>query len=439
MAYKITIIGGGSSIFTPQLMQLFLASEALRGSTIVLMDIDPDRLAIMDRLCKLLVEHEGADLKIESTTDRRQSLVDTDFVITAISVGGFDAWEVDLEIPARYGIFMVVGDTTGPGGIMRGLRHIPPLIEVCKDLEEVSPKAWVFNYTNPATAICMAMQKETHVQAVSVCTCSHIPNNARHLAAWAGVDPDDLILPAPAGGINHCATLMDLRLKDGRDIYPLIKKNVKDTVVKWGIDHYGILPYCGGHWTEFIGPLSRLEEPYQGRVQGLRMSHDLRVHDMEDHRDRVRKWEQVVDELANGKVEFSTDVLPKSEFVIVVDVIESLIRRRNGIHVLNVPNRGAIENLPTDAIVEVSCVVGGYGIQPIHVGSLPEPVAAMMRKHISAQNLMVEAALSTDRDLVLKAFLQDPAIAAKLTPEETVDLLNELLIAHKEILPQFQE
>ena len=438
MAYKITIIGGGSSTFTPQLMQLFMGSEVLQGSTITLMDVDAHRLETMDTLCKQLVQQEGINLAVESTTGRRESLIGADFVISAISVGGFDAWEKDIEIPARYGITMPIADSIGPGGMMRAFRHIPPLVAVCQDLEEVAADAWVFNYTNPATANCIAMRRAGAIEVVSLCTCSIVPRSAEYLAGWAGVNPEDLVLPAPAGGLNHCAAILALRLSDGRDVLPLIKERTTQPVIKWGLESYGILPYCWGHWTEFYPALCRLEEEYKGKLQGLKMRYDITVHDMEKERARARKWEQVAERLARGEEELSTDVLPKDESVQVVEIIEALVENRNEIHVVNIPNQGAIDNLPQEAIVEVSSLVGGYGIQPIHVGPLPEPVAATLHQHITVQELTVEAALTGDRHIALQAFLQDPQILSVLTPEETAALLDELLEAHADHLPQFK-
>jgi len=438
MAFKITVIGGGSSTFTPQLMRLFLESKSLRGSTITLMDVDAHRLEVMDRLCQQLVRWEGAELVIESTTDRREALKGTDFVVAAISVGGMDAWEKDIEIPARYGIYMPIADTVGPGGIMRAFRHIPPLVAVCKDLEEVAPNAWVFNYTNPATANCIAMRRASRMQVVSLCTGTTVPRDAKFLADWAGVEPDEVACPAPAGGLNHCAAILALRLKDGRDAFPLIKERVIHPVLQWGLENYGILLYSWVHWTEFYPALCRLEAEYRGRLQGLWMKYGIPVHDMEHERARVRRWEQLVEQWARGDGErVALAELPEDESVQVVQLIEALIEDRNEIHVANLPNRGAIENLPYDAIVEVSCLVGGYGIRPVHVGPLPEPVAATLRQHITAQELTVEAALSGDRHVALQAFLQDPQIAARLAPEETAALLDELLEAHAEYLPQF--
>ena len=439
MSNRVTIIGGGSSTFTPQLMRLFLESEVLKGSTITLMDIDPHRLEVMDRLCNQLVGKEGADLEIESTTDRRESLVDADFVIGAIAVGGLDAWEKDIEIPAKYGVYMPIADSIGPGGMMRGFRHIPELVGVCRDLEEVSPDAWVFNYANPSTACAMAMRRATSIKTVGLCTCSGMPRNAVHLADWAGVEPEELQVPAPAGGLNHCAAILELRLKDGRDALEFIRQRTTQPVIKWGLENYGVLPYCWGHWTEFYPSLLRLEEEYTGRLQGLRMNYGMMVHDMDRGRARAGHWEQLTEKWARGEEEkVSLDVLPSAEAVEVVEIIEALLVNRNAVHVVNVPNQGAVENLPAEAIVEVSALVGAYGIQPIHVGPLPEPVAATLRQHITVQELTVEAALTGDRRIALQAFLQDPQIAAKLTPEETAALLDDLLKAHADYLPQFR-
>lgn len=444
MASMITIIGGGSATFTPQLMRLFIQSEFLKGSTVVLMDVDAHRLEVMDTLAKMLVDKEGADLQIESTTDQRASLVDADFVITAIAVGGPDTYELDIEIPAKYGIYMHVCDSVGPGGIMRGLRNIPVLVSVCQDLEEVSPHAVVFNYANPMSANCLAMQRATSIKTIGLCTCSTIPSNAEYLASLTGLDPNELVLPAPAAGLNHCSAILELRMMDGRDAMPLLERRVIEPVTKWGLDTYGVLPYCWSHWTEFFPSLCRLEEEYRGKLQGAKMKYDMKVFDMEDPecpgaRARGRKWEQVVESWISGKDEegVSLDMLPVAESVQVVEIMGALLENRNEVHVVNVANQGAIGNLPDDAIVEVSAVVGGYGIKPIHVGDLPDPLAATLRNHIAVQELMVEAALTGDRKVALRAFLQDPQIASALTPEETERLLGEMLEVHAGHLPQF--
>lgn len=436
---KITVIGGGSSTFTPQLMRLFLKSNVLGGSTITLMDIDSRRLEIMTALSKSLVDKEKADLKIECTTDQKESLVDADFVITAISVGGFDAWEKDIEIPAKHGVYMPIADSIGPGGMMRAFRHIPVLVSVCKDLEDVSQDAWVFNYTNPVTANTMAMNRQSNIRTVGLCTCSSIPRNGEYLGDLIGAKSQDLLFPAPAGGLNHCAAILDLRFRDGKDAFPLLKERVRNPVQRWGLESYGVLPYCWSHWIEFFPSLCQLDEEYRGRLQGLKMKYGIRVHDMEREKARAKKWETLVEDMSRGSGRgISLKALPEAEAVEVIQIMEGILENRNEIHVVNVPNKRAIENLPEDSIVEVSSVVGGYGIQPIHVGKLPSSLAATLSNHVTVQELTAEAALTGDRDVAYRAFLQDPQVSSSLTPEQTERMLDEMLDAQVKYLPDFQ-
>jgi alpha-galactosidase len=437
MPYKITLIGGGSSTFTPLLMKLFVESDVLKGSTIALMDIDAHRLDVMDKLAKQIVAKAGSDLKIESSTDRRASVTDADFVIPAISVGGFDAWEHDIEIPAKYGIYMPICDSIGPGGIMRAFRHIPPLVELCEDLEEVAPEAWVFNYSNPATANALAMLTSTDIKVVSLCSCSsavRAPFNGK------GLKPEDMILPAPAVGLNHCAGIPELRMKDGSSALQLVYEKTDSTIAKYMLETYGIMPYCDGHWAEFFPFLCQLEEPYKGKLQGLKMKHGMTVHSMEHERARAAKWERLAAKWTSGDgEEVSLDVLPGGEAIEVVAIIESLIENRNQVFVVNVPNQGAIENLPDDAVVEISAMAGGYGIQPLFMGPVPDAYAAHLRLHIAGQELTVEAALTGDRDVALQAFMNDPQISSKLEPEAAEHLMEELLDVHADYLPQFAD
>ena len=438
MAHKITIIGGGSSIFTPQLISLFIKSSVFQESTIMLMDIDPHRLEVMEALGRCLVEKRGADLKIESTTHRRESLVGSDFVIAAIAVGGYDAWEKDLEIPAKYGIYQPIGDSVGPGGILRAFRHVLPLVEVCRDLQEVAPNAIVFNYTNPATVLCRAMRSESRINAVSICTNGVYVRDEEFLASWVGVEPEELALPPLAAGINHCACIPELRFRDGRDAIPLIREQVDHPVIRWCLDTYGVLPIAWPHWMEFFPAICRLEGAYTGRLQGLTMRYGNPVHDLEIERSLITQWEALVSRWLHGEEEVCLDAIPETEPVQVVEVMEALVENRNEVHVLNVPNRGAIDNLPPESIVEVSTLVNRYGIHPVHVGPLPEALAAHLRHHLAVQELTLEAALTGDRRIAQQAFELDPFVAARLTIEEAKSLLDEMLTAHAPYLPQFR-
>ncbi len=401
------------------------------------MDVDEQRLEAMDILSRQLVAMLRADLKVESTTDQRESLKGADFVIAAISVGGMDAWEKDIEIPATYGIYMPTADSIGPGGMMRAFRHIPVLAGVARDLAELSPDAWILNYTNPLTSNVTAMRRAAPVKALGLCTCSVAPRHPAYLATFTGTAPEELAIPAPAAGLNHCAAVVELRLRDGRDAFPLLREHVTQPVMRWALDTYGILPYCWSHWTEFYPSFLRLEEPYRGRLQGMKMQLGITVHDMELERARATRWATLAERLARREEKLSLDVLPKDESVQVVEIMEALLTNSHETHVVNVPNCGAIPNLPPEAIVEVSSVIDCYGAQPLQMPPLPAPVAATLRQHIAVQELTVEAALRGDRHTALQAFLQDPNVGRVLAPDETGKLLDELLKAHARDLPTF--
>jgi alpha-galactosidase len=487
MSKKITVIGGGSTMFVPGLLRMIMNSEALKGSTVCLMDVDARRAEVMANLGKRLVEREGLDLTIESTTEQRASLVNADFVIVAIAVGGMSAWEEDIEIPGRYGIFTEVHDSIGPGGIMRAFRHVPILASICQDLAEVSPTAWVFNYTNPAGANTLAMKTVPSVNSVSLCSCTGLPMNVMWLSALTGVAPDEIAMPPVVGGINHCAGILDLRSKDGAPLIPRIRRRtgkdllasmealmqhaaasemaaeaqealganfeflarrlvqssgLEETMVPWALDLFGVMPYCWTHWIEFFPQMLRLSEPYKGRAQGLAMQYGTHIFDMVDKRARVQKWQDLADRWSNPAFadEVSLAALPMGEEdwgIEVVDVMEALVTNRTALHIVNTTNNGAIDNLPDEAIVEVSSVINSYGIRPVHVGSVPETLAAHFRLHLSVQRLTTEAALSGDRQTALQALLLDPATAAVLEPPRIAAMLDEMLAANARFLPRF--
>ncbi len=486
MGQRIAIIGGGSSAFVPHLLRLFIESPVLKGSTITLMDVDAQRLAVMETLGRRLVAAEDAALTITSTTEQRAALVGADFVIVAIAVGGLAAWEQDIEITARHGIFAEKQDSIGPGGIMRAFRHVPILTSIACDLADVAPHATVLNYTNPAAANALALRTVPDIQAVSLCSCVGLPMNAQWLGAWAGVPAEEIAMPPLAAGLNHCAALVSLRLKDGREVLPQILGRDRDAIVAglqaayqgadqallqrvqeiygmrseqvvemflestglnasvtpWIIQTFGVVPYCWTHWVEFFPALLRRAEPYQGRAQGLRLQHGLRIVDTVARRARAQRWQDLAERWSQpehaGEVALANmPVGEQDEGIEVVAIMEAMVENRNAVHIINTLNDGAIDNLPHDAIVEVSTLVNGYGMRPLHVGPLPAALAAHLRRHIDVQKLTVEAALTGDHRTALQAFLLDPMVEAVQEPAQTAQMLDELLTAHARYLPQF--
>jgi alpha-galactosidase len=440
---KVTIIGGGSSSFVPVLLRRMMHSASLSDAEVSLMDVDEGRLSVMQALADRLIDGERSALRVTSTTDQRESLVGADYVIAAISVGGMDAWADDLEIPGRYGIVMHVGDSVGPGGILRALRNAPVLADVARNVAEVaSPGAWVFNYTNPAPIEALAMRAAApDVRSYALCSCTGHPSSREWLAEQAGVDPEAIAMPPVVAGINHCASVQELRLVDGTDALPLVRERASNPVVRWVLDRYGVLPYCWSHWTEFFPQMQRLEREYSGTAQGVEMRYGIRTHDMAYERARVADLERLAGEwTAEGAPAITLADLPEGDEdwgIEVIDLIDALEGNGALTRVVNAPNEAAIPNLPPEAIVEVNCRVDAYGIRPIETGPLTEPLAAHLRRYYDFQRQVVRAALSGDREEALHAFVLDPNTASKLDLDQTKALMDEMLEANRRHLPLF--
>jgi len=443
LGIKVTIIGGGSSVFAPGLIRGFILSPVMRGGQVTLMDVNEERGRVMEALGQRLVESEGVDLSVEYSPDQRESLRDADFVIVAISVGGIAAWANDIEIPGRYGVYGEVADSTGPGGIMRAFRNVPVLESVARDVAEVAPDAWIFNYTNPAPVQSLGMTTVPSAQSVSLCSCTGYPSNRDWLAEQAGVAPEEIAMPAIVAGINHCAAVIELRLTDGRDAMPLVKERATNPVVKWALDTYGVLPYCWSHWVEFHVQMQDLTEEYTGEAQGLEMRYGLHIFKMDDQEARAREWRELAERwTAPDAGPVSLADLPfghQDQGIEVMGVIEAIVENRNEVYIVNTVNSGAISNLPADAVVEVPALVNRSGIHPLNVGPLPEALAAHLRQYCHAQAMMAKAALSGDRQEALHAFLLDPLMQKTLTPDKTAELLDEMLAANADLLPHFRQ
>ena len=443
MPCKITMIGGGSSSFVPPLLRRFILSDVVGDARLTLMDVNEDRLRTMEVLAGKLVEAEDSPLRVEATTDRREALRGADFVVAAISVGGMEAWAQDIEIPASYGVFTHVADSVGPGGVFRTLRNAPVLAAAAAEAAEVAaPDVRIFNYTNPAPVEALAMLSVPGVDVTSLCSCTQHAVNREWLGRKLGVAPELIELPVVVAGINHCAPIQAVRLSDGRDGIALARANPElDEVERFCLDNFGVLPYCSGHWVEFFPQLLRLERPYEGRAQGLPMRYGFRIHDMDDERARIAELEELAAEWTRpgaGKVALAD--LPigyEEEGIEVVEIIESIVANRNRTHVVNVENRGAIENLPDEAVVELQAQVNAHGIAPLYVGRLQETLAAHLRRYYDVQRAMTTAALSGSRADVLAALLLDPMTSAVLDLPQTEAMLDEMLAAQAAHLPQF--
>jgi len=420
---KIVIIGGGSFLWSPTIIKDIVLTKDLSGSTITLMDIDPKALHIMLKLGEKIVEKAGEDFKIEGTTDRREALQGADYVILTISTGGLEAMRHDLEIPQKYGVYQSVGDTTGPGGVSRALRNIPVVVNIAKDMEDLCPDAWLINFTNPMTTLCRAINKTTKIKTIGLC--HGLFGTLHMLQKIFNVELRDI--QAKVGGINHFIWILDLRVK-GEDGYPLLR----DYVDRHGVSispvglrlfqAFGYLPAPQDrHIAEFF-PYFLTEEAEAGKKYGVSLT------TISDRlRSRARIEEDVMKMLSGEKpIEMTMSQEAASS------IISALANRREEIHIMNLPNRGQIANLPMDTVVETFGVVSVSGAHGIAVGKLPKGILNTVYPHVIKNELTVEAALTGDKQLALQAMLTDPLVR---NFENAEKMLDELLRANEKYLP----
>jgi len=444
MAPKITIIGAGSLVFTPHILADIAMSEDLKGVEVCLMDVDKERLDLMAKLSDRIVAERKADMTVGQSTNRAEALRKADYVVISISVGT-DIEKLDVEIPAKYGFFTPVGDTTGPQGFPRALRHIPVIVDIAKDVQRICPDAFALNVTNPMTALCTAVRRTSGVNFVGLCV--GIYGTKGFLAKLLNEKPEDLTLLA--GGINHFTWAKEILVK-GRDGYDRVQKawddirrsQSKDEIIRKIRGHYvsfllyeklGLFPSPGdAHVAEFL-PYFLREEAEKGASYGLTLYPKGTTYDpkwREEAWSRLVKW-------ATGKG--SIDELFKETFTeeaLVIKVLESLVSGRNDFYeAVNVPNAGAIPGLSDDAVVEVPAIVGDVGVRPVHIGPLPEAIEAILRHQLSHVSLTVEAALTGDRKTALQALMMHPSVSSMEVAEK---MLDELLERESKYLPQFR-
>jgi alpha-galactosidase len=445
---RVVLIGAGSTSFSPSVVADMARNPDLQDATLVLVDVDPAILGVVERIARRIVEANRSGLQIEATTDRREALPGAGFVITTFAVGGATAWDVDVEIPKRYGISMPVGDTVGPGGLSRALRHIPLIVDIARDMERLCPDAHLFNYTNPLTVLVRAARKATSIDAVGLCAGPELTRT--QLADFMGIPRPEL--EAHGAGVNHCFWLFDVRHR-GEDVYPRARElaarpdwpappaadtgyhdlwpsqGTKPFVVQL-LDKLGYFP---GPWdrhvTEFFpeffpdGPMA--DERYGLQSYPVRQIVERKARQREYFDQQADAGNALDAELAHGKVGHSEEV---------VDVIASVVKNRGLRQFGNVPNRGLVPNLPAEAVVEVPLTFGSYGWRATQAGELPAPVLPWLSRRVAAYELTVEAGLTGDRQTALQALLADGWVKDTGTAGR---LLDELLRAQARYLPQF--
>jgi alpha-galactosidase len=385
------------------------------------MDIDPERLTVSERVTRAL----DRTVTVEATLDRREAVDGADYAFTLMQVGGYrPATVTDFELPKRFGLRQTIGDTLGIGGIMRGLRTIPVLLELCHDMEELCPDALLLQYVNPMAILCWAAARGSSIRTVGLC--HSVQGTARELAA-------DLELPAEeleyvCAGLNHLAFYLELRHR-GSDVYPQLR--AKRDVPDWNRVRYEVLRHFGYFCTESSEHLAEYV-PWFIKSSRPELVDEFNVP-LDEYPRRceaqIAEWEELRASLEDGAPlarERSEEYGAR-----IVYALETGGRFRfNG----NVMNDGLIDNLP-ECCVEVPCVADADGITPQAVGALPPQLAALMHTNVNVQELTVEAALTGKLEHVYHAAMLDPHTAAELSLGEIHDLVDLLLEAHRELMP----
>ena len=449
MSTQVTIVGGGSYQWGPELMADLFGTPALAGMHLVLQDINPDPLPKMEALAHKLLEANDAKATVAVTTDQRAALDGADFVIVCISTGGFRSMAVDLDVPAAHGITQTVGDSVGPGGINRALRNIPVLVGIGRTMEEVCPDAWLFNITNPMTTLTRAVCRETGIKTVGLC---HEVGNFTMDLAIALRKPWEAVRPAVTG-INHFPVLTALEV-DGEDGFSILRDLLDEVggleslrpqpgweeaekfskldfarrhALKLNLlERWGTFPAAGDrHIAEFVS-FALTPESDWGAAYNIELS------------PISRREKNAAADIANvdGWLDGSKELQTWQSGELPSPMIQAMLTGDPFEAPVNIPNIGQAPDLPADAVVESICVIDGEGIRGRDVATLPGPYAEIVRRHVATQELTVEAAVRGDRALAAQAFALDP-LAGRGDLGQMDAMVAELLAGTAEWLPQF--
>ena len=438
---KITFLGAGSTVFARNVLGDCMCTDALRDSEIALYDIDENRLEdskiILEAINKNINDKRASIKTYLGVENRKEALRNATFVVNAIQVGGYDSCTItDFEIPKKYGLRQTIADTLGIGGIMRALRTIPVMAEFAKDMEEVCPDTLFMNYTNPMAMLTGYMQRYTKIRTVGLChsvqTCSE--------TLLKGVGMEDKLEGRTEliAGINHMAWLLKIRDSEGNDLYPEIrekaaKKNAEEK-------HDDMVRY---EYIKTLGYYCTESSEHNAEYNPFFIKHnypeliDAYNIPLDEYPRRCIKqiadWDQEKsDILANGKITHERS----HEYASYI--MEAVVTNKPYTIGGNVLNTGLIDNLPSDACVEVPCLVDGKGVTPCHIGRLPVQLAAMNMSNINPQLLTIEAAVTKDRQHIYQAAMMDPHTGAELSIEDIKKMCDELIAAHGDYMADFQ-
>ena len=429
---KITFMGAGSTIFCKNVLGDTLLTESLSGCEIALYDIDKNRLEESYLVITALNDkYNGGKARIEKylgVEQRKDALRGARFVVNAIQVGGYDPCTIiDFEVPKKYGLRQTIGDTLGIGGVFRGRRTIRVLEGFARDMEEVCPDAWFLNYTNPMAILSGYMQRYTGVKTVGLCHSVQVCSKS----LLEGVNMKDVEVGSELiAGINHMGWLLEIKDKNGVDLYPEIKRRakLKNASEKHGdMVRFDYMDKLGYYCTESSEHNAEYNYFYiKSKYPELIDKFNIPLDDYPRRCiKQIADWEKQKNELLNGG-----DIKHERSREYASRIMEAMVTNNAYKIGGNVLNTGLIDNLPSDACVEVPCLVDGNGIHPSHVGRLPVQCAAMNMLDINCQLLTIEAAVTRKREHVYQAAMLDPHTGAELSIDDIIAMCDELIEAH---------
>ena len=425
---KIAMIGAGSVIFVKALLVDILQMPALKDCTIALHDIDAERLETGGMMARWTAAQFGAAPRVEEHADRRACVEGADFVINMVQIGMHEATLVDFDIPRRYGLKQTIADTVGIGGIFRGLRTIPFMVDLVRDMQELCPDALLLNYTNPMSILTWAVYRAFPRQKV-VGLCHNVQYTARDLADYLGVDVSRLSYHC--GGINHMTWFLKLMI-DGKDAYPRLFEAAENPGI-FARDkvRFELMRFLGRFVSE-SSEHSAEYTPYFLRRDDQIAAYDVPVDEY------VRRSVRNLDRYAETRRRLlAGESFPLERSVeyganIVLGTVTGEMQLIYG----NVENTGLIANLPPGCCVEVPIVVDYNGLRPVGIGTLPPALAAHCAPHTFVQELTVQAALEGDRDLVYRAAMLDRHTASVLSLREIRAMVDDMIAAHGPAMPR---
>ena len=435
---KVALIGAGSAVFAQRMITDILAIDGLDTGTFALVDLDTERLELAHEVAEQTIQSVGKPWTVLAATERRNVLPGCDYVINMIEVDGLANVHSDYAIPLKYGVDQCIADTIGPGGVFKYLRTAPSWLAICRDIEELCPRALVINYSNPMSALVLTALRATSLQVVGLCQSTM--QTAYALADYIDVPYERMHFRC--AGINHLSWFVTLEM-DSEDLYPRLRSAADDpTLYEQDPIRFDLMrafgyftTESGGHVSEYVPYFRKhkdLMEYYvsmqpdcRGGERASRWPVDRAEHDerLRDYLERERRGERAF-YLDRG--------LDAGSYV-----IEGHALNRPQVIYGNVRNSGLIENLPRDGCVELACLVDGNGIQPVPFGRLPTQLAALDSAHMMIHELLVQALLNEDREAAVQALLLDPLAASVCSLTELRQVFDEIAATQQAYLPHF--